>query len=43
MRRACPPWSGVLTEEKYRELFDYVKYPVTDVDYVESYGELFRS
>ena len=37
------PWSDVLTEEKYRELFGYVKHPFTGVDYVEYYGELFRS
>ena len=37
------PWSDVLTEEKYRELFGYVKHPFTGVDYVEYYGELFLS
>ena len=37
------PWSDVLTEAKYRELFGYVKHPFTGVDYVEYYGELFRS
>ena len=37
------PWSDVLSEEKYRELFGYVKHPFTGVDYVEYYGELFRS
>ena len=36
------PWSDVLSEEKYRELFGYVKHPFTGVDYVEYYGELFR-
>ena len=29
------PWSDVLTEEKYRELFGYKKHTFTGVDYVE--------
>ena len=37
------PWSDVLTEEKYRELFGYEKHPFTGVDYVEYYGDLFRA
>ena len=37
------PWSDVLDEKKYRELFGYVKHPFTGVDYVEYYGELFRA
>ena len=37
------PWSDVLTEKKYRELFGYVKHPFTGVDYVEYYGDLFRA
>lgn len=37
------PYSDVLSEEKYRELFGYEKHPFTGVDYVEYYGELFRS
>ena len=37
------PWSDVLTEARYRELFGYEKHPFTGVDYVEYYGELFRS
>ncbi len=37
------PWSDVLDEKKYRELFGYVKHPFTGVDYVEYYGDLFRS
>lgn len=36
------PWSDVLDEKKYRELFGYVKHPFTGVDYVEYYGDLFR-
>ena len=37
------PYSDVLTEQKYRALFGYEKHPFTGVDYVEYYGELFRS
>ena len=37
------PYSDVLTEEKYRELFGYTKHEFTGVDYVEYYGELVRS
>ena len=36
------PYTDVLTEEKYRELFGYVKHPFTGVDYVEYYGNLIR-
>lgn len=36
------PWSDVLDEKKYRELFGFVKHPFTGVDYVEYYGDLFR-
>ena len=41
--KGVDPWRDVLTEEKYRELFGYQKHPFTGVDYVEYYGELFRS
>ena len=34
------PWTDVLTEEKYRELFGIVKHPFTGVDYIEYYTEL---
>lgn len=34
------PWSDVLTEEKYRELFGYQKHHFTGVDYVEYYHNL---
>ena len=37
------PWSDVLDEKKYRELFGYEKHPFTGVDYVEYFGELFRA
>lgn len=36
------PWSDVLTEEKYRELFGYKKHVFTGVDYVEYYKQLIR-
>lgn len=36
------PWSDVLTEAKYRELFGKVLHPFTGVDYVEFYSELIH-
>ncbi len=36
------PYKDVLTEEKYRQLFGYIKHPFTGVDYVEYYGNLIR-
>lgn len=36
------PWSDVLTEEKYRELFGYKKHQFTGVDYVEYYKKLIE-
>lgn len=36
------PWSDVLTEEKYRELFGRVLHPFTGVDYIEFYSELIH-
>ncbi len=36
------PYSDVLTEEKYRELFGVNKHPFTNVDYVQYYGDLVR-
>ena len=37
------PYSDVLSEAKYRELFGENKHPFTGVDYVAYYGELIRS
>ena len=37
------PWTDVLTEEKYRELFGIVKHPFTGVDYIEYYKDLITS
>ncbi|MGX9756844.1 coenzyme F420-0:L-glutamate ligase [Clostridioides difficile] len=36
------PWSDVLTEEKYRELFGYNKHTFTGVDYVDYYKDLIK-
>lgn len=36
------PWSDVLTEETYRELFGYEKHVFTGVDYVEYYKNLIK-
>ena len=37
------PYSDVLTEEKYRELFGQNLHPFTLVDYVQYYGDLIRA
>ena len=37
------PYSDVLTEAKYRELFGVNKHEFTGVDYVQYYGDLIRS
>ena len=37
------PWSDVLTEQRYRELFGIVKHPFTGVDYISYYRELIES
>ena len=36
------PYSDVLTLEKYRELFGYVKHEFTGVDYVEYYADIIK-
>jgi len=36
------PYSDVLTLERYRELFGYIKHPFTGVDYVDYYANLIR-
>lgn len=36
------PWSDVLTEARYRELFGYKKHPFTGVDYVDYYKSLIE-
>ncbi len=37
------PWTDVLDEKKYRELFGYKKHRFTGVDYVEYYKDLIQS
>ncbi len=37
------PYSDVLTEAKYRELFGSNPHPFTGVDYIQYYGDLIRS
>ncbi|MEG1072980.1 MAG: coenzyme F420-0:L-glutamate ligase [Oscillospiraceae bacterium] len=37
------PWSDVLTEEKYRQLFGYKKHEFTGVDYIDYYKELITA
>ena len=37
------PWSDVLTEAKYRELFGYPKHTFTGIDYVEYYREIVEA
>lgn len=37
------PWSDILTENKYRELFGYQKHHFTGVDYVAYYKELIEN
>lgn len=37
------PWTDVLTETKYRELFGYPKHTFTDVDYVEYYRQVVEA
>ena len=34
------PWSDVLSEQEYRDIFGYIKHPFTGVDYVEYYRNL---
>ncbi len=41
-RHNVDPYRDVLSEEKYRELFGYVKHPFTGVDYVDYYKTLIQ-
>ena len=41
-KNGIDPYRDVLTEERYRALFGYVKHPFTGVDYVEYYSQLIR-
>jgi len=40
--KGVDPYKDVLTLEKYRELFGYVKHPFTGMDYVAYYEEVIR-
>lgn len=37
------PWTDVLTEAQFRELFGYIKHPFTGVDYIEYYKGLIEA
>ncbi len=37
------PWTDILTEEQYRELFGYRKHTFTGVDYIDYYKEVIQS
>lgn len=41
-KKGVNPWSDILTEERYRELFGYEKHLFTGVDYVEFYKNLIK-
>lgn len=41
--KSVNPWTDVLTEEKYRELFGYKTHVFTGVDYVDYYKKLIES
>lgn len=40
--KGVDPYRDVLSLEKYRELFGYVKHPFTGMDYVQFYSDLIR-
>ena len=40
--KGVDPYKDVLSEQKYRELFGYLKHPFTGVDYVEYYSQLIQ-
>ena len=41
-KHGVDPYKDILSEERYRQLFGYIKHPFTGVDYVEYYGNLIR-
>lgn len=41
-KRGVNPWTDVLTESQFRELFGYNKHPFTGVDYIEYYKSLIE-
>ena len=36
------PYSDILTEEKFRQLFGVIKHPFTGMDYIQYYGDVIR-
>ena len=40
--KGVDPYKDVLSLEKYRELFGYIKHPFTGVDYIDYYAQLIR-
>ena len=36
------PYTEILSEQQYRQMFGYIKHPFTGVDYVEYYSDLIR-
>ena len=41
--KSINPWTDVLTEARYRELFGFRPHPFTGVDYIQFYRELIES
>ncbi|MBO8462893.1 MAG: coenzyme F420-0:L-glutamate ligase [Firmicutes bacterium] len=41
-KKGVNPWSDILTEERYRELFGFEKHVFTGVDYVDYYKNLIQ-
>ena len=41
-KHGVDPYKDVLSEERYRQLFGYIKHPFTGVDYVAYYSQLIR-
>lgn len=41
--KGVDPWTDLLTEEKYRELFGSIKHTFTGVDYISYYKELIQN
>ena len=41
-QKGINPYTDVLSEQQYRELFGYAKHPFTGVDYVEYYSQLIK-
>jgi len=37
------PWTDILTEENFRQLFGYVRHPFTGIDYIEYYKNIIMA